>query len=94
MIMTGEKPKYSEKICPSATLSTSNLTCTGLESRSGLFGERPTTNRLRHGKAPVKTKIYLNYIQRFRSYPAVNTLILGFKHQSADAKYENNGTSF
>jgi hypothetical protein len=38
------KPKNLEKICPSATLSTTNPTRTD----PGLRGERPATNRLSH----------------------------------------------
>jgi hypothetical protein len=36
------------KSCPSATLSTTNLTRTDPGSNSGLRGERPATNRLSH----------------------------------------------
>jgi hypothetical protein len=37
--------------CPSATLSTTNLTWTDLESKAGHHGERSATNRLTHGTA-------------------------------------------
>ena len=37
--------------CPSATLSTINLTWTDTGSNPGLRGERPATNRLSHGTA-------------------------------------------
>jgi hypothetical protein len=38
-----------KKTCPSATLSTTNPTCTDPGSNPGLRGERPATNRLSHG---------------------------------------------
>jgi len=37
--------------CPSATLFTTNLASTGLDSIPGLRVERPATNRLRYVKA-------------------------------------------
>jgi hypothetical protein len=40
------KPKYSEKTCPSATLSTTNLTWPDLGSNPGLRGGKPATNRM------------------------------------------------
>jgi hypothetical protein len=49
MIFLQGKPKYSEKTCPSATLSTTNPTWIN----PGLRGERPATNRLSHGTAPL-----------------------------------------
>ena len=45
------KPKYSGKICPSATFSTTNPTLTDPGSNPGLRGQRPATNRLSHGTA-------------------------------------------
>jgi hypothetical protein len=45
------KPTTRRKTCPSATLSTTNLTWTDPESNPGLRGERPATNRLSHGTA-------------------------------------------
>ena len=45
MVLKGESEKTWRKACPSATLSTANLTmgCRGLES------DRPATDRLMHG---------------------------------------------
>jgi len=40
-----ERPKYSQKTCPTATLSTTNLIWTDLGSNPGLRGEKPGTNR-------------------------------------------------
>jgi hypothetical protein len=45
------KPKYSEKTCPSATLSTINPTWTDLGSNTGCRRENPVTNRLSYGTA-------------------------------------------
>jgi hypothetical protein len=46
------KLKYlGVKTCPSATLSTTNLTWTEPGSNPGFRGERPVTNRLSHGTA-------------------------------------------
>jgi hypothetical protein len=45
------KPTTHRKTCPSATLSTTNLTWIDLGSNPGLRGERPATNRLSHGTA-------------------------------------------
>jgi hypothetical protein len=43
--------KNSEKTCPSATLSTTNLSWTDL----GLCGERLATNHLNYGMALIRT---------------------------------------
>jgi hypothetical protein len=43
------KPKYWEKTCPSATLSTTNLTWPDLGSNPGGYGGKPATNRLSYG---------------------------------------------
>jgi hypothetical protein len=40
------KPKYSEKTCPSATLSTINPTCLDPILNPGRRGGKPETNRL------------------------------------------------
>jgi hypothetical protein len=45
------KPKYSEKTCPSATLSTTNSTWLGPGSNPGRRGGKPATNRLSYGVA-------------------------------------------
>jgi hypothetical protein len=45
------KPKYSEKICPSATLPTINPTWPDLDSNSGRRGWKPATNRMSYGTA-------------------------------------------
>jgi hypothetical protein len=46
------KPKYSEKTCPSATLSTTNPTWPDPGSNPGRRGGKPATNRLSYGAAP------------------------------------------
>jgi hypothetical protein len=43
------KPKYSEKICPSATLSTTNPTWPHPGLNPGPRGGKPATNRLSYG---------------------------------------------
>jgi hypothetical protein len=45
------KPKYSEKTCPSATLSTTNPTWPDSSSNAGRRGGKPATNRLSYGTA-------------------------------------------
>ena len=49
MILTGKKLNNLNKTCPNTTVSTTNITCTGLESNPCLLGVRPATSRL--GKA-------------------------------------------
>jgi len=49
MILTGENRSAGRKTCHSATLSTINLIWTDLVSKLGHRGERPTTDRQRHG---------------------------------------------
>jgi hypothetical protein len=48
--LAGE-PKYSGKICPSATLSTTNPTWPDPRSNPGSRGGKPATNRLSYGVA-------------------------------------------
>jgi hypothetical protein len=48
--LAGE-PKYSEKICPSATLSTTNPTWLDPVLNPGRRGGKPATNRLSFGAA-------------------------------------------
>jgi hypothetical protein len=43
------KPKYSEKTCPSSTLSTTNPTWYDLGSNPDLHCRKPATNRLSYG---------------------------------------------
>jgi hypothetical protein len=45
------KPKYSEKTCPSFTLSTTNPTLPDPGSNPGRRGGKPATNRLSYGAA-------------------------------------------
>jgi len=53
MILTGENRRTRRKTCPSATLSTTNPTWIDPGANPGLRGERPATNDLSHGTAPV-----------------------------------------
>jgi hypothetical protein len=50
-ILTGENRRTRRKICPSATLSTTNPTWIDPGANPGLRGERPATNDLSHGTA-------------------------------------------
>jgi hypothetical protein len=45
------KPRYSEKTCPDATLSTTNPTWPDPGMNPGRRGGKPATNRLSHGAA-------------------------------------------
>jgi hypothetical protein len=45
------KPKYSEKTCPSATLSTTNPTWLDAVLNPGRLGGKPATNRMNYGTA-------------------------------------------
>jgi hypothetical protein len=47
------KPKYSEKTCPSATLFTTNRTCTHLSLKPGHGGEKSAANPLIYGMAYI-----------------------------------------
>jgi hypothetical protein len=65
MKLTGENRSTRGKTCPSATFSTTNPTCTDPGSNPGLRGEKPATNRLRHGTAlgtsvPKETNVVMN----------------------------------
>jgi hypothetical protein len=51
MKLTDENRITRGKTCPTATLSTTNLTWTDPRSNPGLHSGRPTTNRQSHGTA-------------------------------------------
>ena len=53
MKLTEENRSTRRKICPSATLTTTNLTWTDPGLNPGLRGERLATNRLSHGTATL-----------------------------------------
>jgi hypothetical protein len=55
MKLTGENRSTLGKPCPSASLSTTNPTWTDPGSNPGLRGERPASNRLSHGTAPMSS---------------------------------------
>jgi hypothetical protein len=52
-ILTGKNRRTRRKTCPSATLSTTNLTGIDSGANPGLRGERPATNNLSHGTAQL-----------------------------------------
>jgi hypothetical protein len=62
------KPKYSEKTCPSATLSTTNTTWPDPGSNSGRRGGKPATNRLSY-VAALHIIIYILYTIYIHRYP-------------------------
>jgi hypothetical protein len=51
------KPMYSEKTCPSATLSTKNPTWPDLGSNQGRGGGKPSTNGLSYGTAIIRANL-------------------------------------
>lgn len=61
---------YWEKTLSSATLSTTYLTWTDLESNSSVPGEGPQTNRLSHGTAQFKAAFNLKKAPIFSRYLA------------------------
>jgi hypothetical protein len=65
------KPKYSEKTCPSVTLSTTNPIWPDSGSNPGLRGGKPAINRLSYAAA--------NNIYNFSSYITENILLLHYK---------------
>jgi hypothetical protein len=58
------KPKYSEKIFPIATLSTTNPTWPDLGSKPGRHCRKPATNRLSYGTA--LRKFFMVFLGPFR----------------------------
>jgi hypothetical protein len=52
VIVRQGKPKYSEKTCPGATLSTTNPTWLDPGLNPGRRGGKPATNRFSYGAAP------------------------------------------
>jgi hypothetical protein len=60
MKLKGENRSTLGKTCHSATLSTTNPTWTEQGSKPDLRGERPATNRLRHGKAYFRQWVVSN----------------------------------
>jgi hypothetical protein len=60
--VTGKgKPKYSEKTCPSATLSTTNPAWPDPGCNPGRRGVKPATNRLSYGAA-ISCLSYVSYV--------------------------------
>jgi hypothetical protein len=51
VMLTGKTEVIGEKVCPSATLSTTDPTWTGLVLNPGNRGERPKLKRLTHDRA-------------------------------------------
>jgi hypothetical protein len=72
MKLTGKNRSNRGKTCPSATLSTTNPIWTDSGSNPGLRGDRPATNRLRHGTALLPGGLLMSTVARdgnFRKLP-------------------------
>jgi hypothetical protein len=72
------KPKYSEKICPSATLCTTNPTWLDPGFNPGCRGGKPATNRLSYGAAhfmPRLLAFHLRYIDTSRMYGTIRQMV-------------------
>jgi hypothetical protein len=63
------KPKYSEKTCSSATLSTTNPTWLDPGLNPGRRDRKPATNRLSYGAAFVKINWFSVYLRIFCQLP-------------------------
>jgi hypothetical protein len=62
------KPKYLEKACSSATLSTTNPTWSDLGSNRGRRDGKPATNRLSYGTTTIRSLLRIVFeIQQRRS---------------------------
>jgi hypothetical protein len=64
-VLTKETRYARRKICPSSTLSSTNLTWTGLGLNRKLHVDRPITNRLSQSRL-LQSEIILNYTGWFR----------------------------
>jgi hypothetical protein len=73
MKLTRENRGTRGKTCPSATLSTTNLTWTNPGSNPGLRGGRPAVNRLSHVTAYL-TLVSSSFSPRHVSAPALTLL--------------------
>jgi hypothetical protein len=60
------KPKYSEKTCPSATLSTRNRTWPDPGSNPGRRGGKPANNRFSYGAAITLLCLWLQWLRLAR----------------------------
>jgi hypothetical protein len=70
------KPKYSEKTCPSATLSTTNPTWPDPGLNPGRHGGKGATNRLGYGAAPmniIKSLLLMKGSSKFSSFRQVES---------------------
>jgi hypothetical protein len=70
MTLIGENRRTRSETCPSATLSTINLTWTDPGLNPGLRGARPATNRLSHGttKFTVRLLCFINSLFSLDSF--------------------------
>lgn len=70
MIPTGENRITGRTPCPSATLSTTQITWTDLKSNSSVPSDGPQTNRLSRGTAQFKAEFNLEKALIFICYLA------------------------
>jgi hypothetical protein len=69
------KPKYSEKTCPDATLSTINSTWPDPELNPGRRGGKSATNRFSYGAAMTKLLLVGPFIYLLRPVPLLAYLV-------------------
>jgi hypothetical protein len=79
-----EKSNYSEKTCPSATLSTTNPTWPDPGSNPGRRGGRPANNRLSYGAALNRTIVDILHadLHAFLHYLDRKSLNIGAKNKT------------
>jgi hypothetical protein len=67
MKLTGKKRSTRRKICPSATLSTTNPTWTDPGTNPGLRGGRPAANRLSHGTSLDMKLLRIHFLLQMKA---------------------------
>jgi hypothetical protein len=78
--LTGKNWRSRRETCPSATLSTTNLTWTDMGAKPCLHGEKPVTNRLSYGPECILLWVVLHVL----NVPACN-----LKINQSDSQYES-----
>jgi hypothetical protein len=76
------KPQYSEKTCPSSTLSTTNPTWLDPGLNPGRFGGKPATNRFSYGAAFLVCYLH-KYIGHTRNFCIITWYSENRKEDSA-----------
>ena len=89
MKLTEENRSTRGKTCPTATLSTINLTWTDQGSNPGIRGERPATNRLSLGTAQFcDTALLYKYAQYSEKHYRLSQI---FRQYIVPRKYDRQG---